>query len=168
MLNKEERRLMETYVLPLLERVIKLSFDPEKEHGDRLVKKDTDGSEGLWVAFSKIYQDVDEARKILENILKDKHVNKLTWDQKDAKAMKKLQQKFDEHDQKQEEMETILKNHEKQVIANFLKKQQGAFKHHIDKKEAKAFLEGARDAKMSDDAILRRAEMIKLQRELSS
>ena len=144
MLNKEERRLMETYVLPLLERVISLSFDPEKEHGDRLVKKDTDGSEGLWVAFSKIYQDIRDASKIIENILKDRHVKKMTWDQKDVRAMKRLQESFNARDKKEEELKKLLKNHKKQVIAEFLEKQQDAFKHYIDKKEVKAFLNPSR------------------------
>lgn len=166
MLNKEEKRLIETYVIPLLDRVIKLSYEPDKEYGDEFIKSNTDGKEGLWVAFSKIWEDIFNAKKIIEGIIRKEYVESMTSEQKIMELNKKFQKEEKLKEVEEKNTKKLLKDHKKEVIAEFLKENRSNFQDIINKKAMESFKEGIQKSRMSDKEILNKAEIIKLNREI--
>lgn len=174
MLNKEEKRLVETYVIPLLDRVMGLCMNnPNEIYGDKYLfseyfdkKEISEGKEGLYVAFSKIWSDIFEAKKLIEGIIRKKYVESMSYEQKEKQFEKKIQKEEELHNLEEKNREKLLKNHKKEVIAEFLKENRLNFQDIINKKSLESFNEGREKSKLSDKEILNKAELIKLNKEI--
>jgi len=174
MLNKEEKRLFETYILPLMDRAMNIcNNDPNEIYGDKYIlndvydKKEVEkGKNGLYVAFSKIWNDLFEAKRIIETVIDKNYVESLTIEQKININEKKIQKEDEMKKLEEKNKEKLLKEHKKQVISDFLQEKQLNFEKIIKKKELDSFKKGVQESRMSDKEILYKAEYIKLNNKL--
>jgi len=92
MLNQQEKRIMQTMILPQIKKIKKIAYDPEKIYKtDKYIDYKTDGKTGLWVGFSDIYDLINNVEKILEKMAHDDFAKKETGEQ----TMKRIERKHD-------------------------------------------------------------------------
>jgi len=169
MLNKEERRWMETYVLPLLDKVLDLSDlnnDITQIYSESYIDSKSNGKNGLWVAFSKINEDINEVKEHIKRILKDKFVEKQTLDQKLNNIENKYKKEKELREIQNKNKEKLLKEYKKEVLVKFVEKTSPKIINIINKKLLESLKEGIRSGKLSDKEILNLAEKIKLEQQL--
>ena len=164
MLNKKEKEIMKL-VFESLESVKNISFNYETIYGtDKMIKPDTMGEEGLWRAFFDINDKILEAKVWLEGILGDKFTKKADFDTNWERKMK-IREKVESREEMIKE-ESIKKG---QKIAT-VRYQKISLVKDDTKKTIKSYKKGLKVGKeiahLSNNEILNRAEMIKLNKKL--
>ena len=148
-----------------LDKAMDISFNYEKIYGtDKMIKPDTDGEEGLWRAFSDIYDKVDEAKHFLEAMLEDKFTKKADFDTKWARKMK-----IKEEVRAREKMIKEKSIKKGQEIAT-VRYQKLSLMKDDTKKTLKSYKKGLEAGKeishLTNKEILNKAEIIKLNKKL--
>lgn len=167
MLNKEEKRMFNAYIVPNIERIKKIYFNRDEIYGtDQMIKPDSNGEEGLWKAFADIYDLANHIEIIVKKMLDGEYSKKESYDQRTKrrenerkklnaikdKAIKEGQKFATEKYQYIQSKGRDLKNSKEQKTIH------------------KSYMEGLQKGKdiehLTDKEILNRAKMIKLNEKL--
>lgn len=162
MVNKEEKRILKTYLLPNLKEIQRIAFDYKDIYGtSKLIKPGTEGKEGLWRAFSDIWGEAFSTYNWLEQIANEHYMKRQSIEKKLGRIDKEAKQKREREQKLIEMQERAFEEGKKYGICTL-----DEIKEQI---ELKGYKEGMKDAKqvckMSDNEILLAAENIKRRRE---
>lgn len=176
MLNKEEKRIIDTYILPALEKIDNIYFNKDKLYKNKL---EFDGiPEGEYNKKVFPYDDVlgdlwdivNDIRNHIKKVRSEDYVKKRSWE-KGVKSREKARNR--KYAEEQEINDKAYKEGREMAVIHYehMKQQsRGSERKKRMKVYNKAYKEGSDSSKefykMTDEQILRKAKQIELEIEL--